>query len=523
MSVYRNIILLSGSILTAFLLTQYPSLLPFDIGSLVWTPTGDQSIAWAQTIKADLGQQLSNNASILTRRNGQAFRDATIRWQELAPPSFAASVHVYTENDVQQVVRYANSRNISFLATSGKHGDNAALAKLKDGIQIDMRGMAEVTVDPTSDFATVGGGILDKQLIESLLAAGKRTTTGVCDCVGYGGLAMGGGHGFLQGQYGLVSDQVISARVVLANGEVVTASRDENPDLFWALRGAGHNFGVVTEFKSKVYPAAGHEDWTVQTFVFPGSQLEDVFAVANKLALTQPATVVHMSMFILNPAVDPVQPVIVWIVFFDGPEADLEKHTGTLFKDLQPIDSTSQVVPYTALPAFILSSEKDPGCDKAIGVFRRFPVDFHTPYNIKTMRKTYDLMTATLQATPEFAGTWIAIEQYSCHAVEAVPASESAFGFRKDNILIAPFVYYMPNSTLDAKATEFGEGLRSILQEGTGKAHADLHAYVNYANGLEPKGMANWYSSDERTLKKLRSLKQKYDPERRFSFYAPIE
>ena len=70
---------------------------------------------------------------------------------------------------------------------------------------------------------------------------------GVCECVGYTAVLLGGGHGILQGRYGLIADQLVSARMVLANGSAVTVSADSHPELFWAIRGAGHNFGIVVE------------------------------------------------------------------------------------------------------------------------------------------------------------------------------------------------------------------------------------------------------------------------------------
>ncbi|ESZ94483.1 hypothetical protein SBOR_5131 [Sclerotinia borealis F-4128] len=76
------------------------------------------------------------------------------------------------------------------------------------------------------------------ETVSTLTNLGKRTVTGICECVGFSAPALGGGHGWLQGQYGLMADQVISARLLLSNGEVVTMSEKSNPDLFWAIMGA---------------------------------------------------------------------------------------------------------------------------------------------------------------------------------------------------------------------------------------------------------------------------------------------
>ena len=90
---------------------------------------------------------------------------------------------------------------------------------------------------------------------------------------------LGGGHGLLQGYYGLVADQMLEARVVLADGTLVTASPAENGDLFWALQGAGHNFGIVTSLKIKVYQRL--EKWSEIQMLFSGDQLEEVFELSK--------------------------------------------------------------------------------------------------------------------------------------------------------------------------------------------------------------------------------------------------
>ena len=115
---------------------------------------------------------------------------------------------------------------------------------------------------------------------------------------------LGGGHGFLQGQYGLMTDQLIRARVVLANGTAVSVSAQSNPDLYWALKGAGHNFGIVTEVDYKVYDAHNHEDWSTGIFVFNGDQLEAFLATVNSMAKSQPAEAPHLGLVVREPAFD---------------------------------------------------------------------------------------------------------------------------------------------------------------------------------------------------------------------------
>lgn len=337
------------------------------------------------------------------------------------------------------------------------------------------------------------------------------------------GLLLGGGHGFLQGQYGLMADQLVSASIILANSTLVTTSASQHADLFWAIRGAGHNFGIITEFTLKTYPLADHENWSVQSFTYPGSQIEELYATVNEIIAEQPPEAVHMSILALNPAIDPVNPVLTYLVFLDGPASTLAAQVEPL-QALKPLVNSADTLPYTALPKMILSSSEDAACQRSVASLLRFPVDFHSPYNTTAMRRVYDLVVETFQHTPELNQTWLAIEGYSDHAVWAIADEETAFPFRGDNILISPFVIYGAEARwLDRQARDFGEGLRAILQEGTGRKAEDVHGYVNYANGMEKGGTKSWYGFDEWRLDRLRQLKREYDPERRFSFYAPID
>jgi FAD/FMN-containing dehydrogenase len=105
--------------------------------------------------------------------------------------------------------------------------------------------------------------------------------TGVCECVSLAGPLLGGGHGVLQGQHGFAVDNLVSASVVLANGTLVKASKTVNKDLFWAIQGAGHNFGILTSLEVKTYDIPGN--WTVYQMIFSAEKVEALASLVNKL------------------------------------------------------------------------------------------------------------------------------------------------------------------------------------------------------------------------------------------------
>lgn len=177
---------------------------------------------------------------------------------------------------------------------------------------------------------TVGGGVKSKALIDHLWALSKQTVTGGCECVGLTAPALGGGHGFLQGHYGLLSDQIISMRVVLADGSMVNVSADENEDLYWAMRGAGHNFGIVVSMKYKIYDIPeGKDVWSWESFTLPATSenVRRVYDIASgNLETAPPELAMQYGLVLRNPMIAE-EHVIMMHVAFNGPLMDAREYT----------------------------------------------------------------------------------------------------------------------------------------------------------------------------------------------------
>jgi len=187
-------------------------------------------------------------------------------------PSPAAILRGASELAIQRAVEWCTTQNIPIHCRSGGHSFEAFSSG--PGLVIDLRPFQKLSIDTTQHRAKIGAGHLLGSLTEKLYRNNYAIPTGSCATVGLSGLTLGGGVGLSSRQWGLTCDQVNSFRVVLADGRIVTADREENPDLFWALQGGGGGqFGVVTEFDFSLKRALD-----VYTFVlkWPRAQFKSV-------------------------------------------------------------------------------------------------------------------------------------------------------------------------------------------------------------------------------------------------------
>jgi FAD/FMN-containing dehydrogenase len=155
--------------------------------------------------------------------------------------------------DVVAAVRFAREHDLEIAVRGGGHSV-AGTAVCDDGVVIDLSAMRAVWVDSAGRTAWVQGGALWGDVDHETQAHGLATTGGIVGHTGVAGLTLGGGIGFLMRKHGLAVDNLLAAEVVTAEGSIVRASADEHPDLFWALRGGGGNFGVVTSFQFSLHP-----------------------------------------------------------------------------------------------------------------------------------------------------------------------------------------------------------------------------------------------------------------------------
>ncbi|MFN8485711.1 MAG: FAD-binding oxidoreductase [Anaerolineae bacterium] len=213
----------------------------------------------------------------------------------------AIIVRVADVADVMSAVAFARDNHLDLAIRGGSH-NGPGLGSVDNGLVVDLSHLRDVRVDPADNTVRVGGGCVWADVDHATHPFGLAVPCGFVSSTGVGGLTLGGGIGYLTRRYGLTIDNLLSVDMVLADGRFVTASADENPDLFWAVRGGGGNFGVVTSFLFRGQPA--HTVYGGPMF-WPLDQAEKVLKFWQDLIMNAPDE--HNGWFAFA-AVPPVAP-----------------------------------------------------------------------------------------------------------------------------------------------------------------------------------------------------------------------
>jgi FAD/FMN-containing dehydrogenase len=261
-----------------------------------------------------------------------------------------------SSDDVVAAINVAREKNVPMSIYGGGHGVTGA-AVIDDGICVDLRTLNRVDVDPEQRIARVEGGAKWGAIDAATQEHGLAVTGGRMSDTGIGGLAVGSGSGWLERKFGFTCDNLVKAEVVTADGRQVIASEDENPDLFWGLRGGGGNFGIVTAFHLRVHPVgpivlAGQ-------LMYPAPMAGELLRFYRDFILAAPDEVCGGVAFITAPpeefVPEPVrgQPVVGVIVLYVGDSAEGEEALRPLREFGPPGLDMVQPMPYVAVQQMI--------------------------------------------------------------------------------------------------------------------------------------------------------------------------
>jgi hypothetical protein len=351
-------------------------------------------------------------------------------------------------------VQFCTRRGIPFLAQNGGHGWISTFHIYQNGIIINLAALNSVTFNADRTEATIQGGALDGDVVTAAYANNAQVVTGNCNCVGVLGAGLGGGYGNLKGIHGFIIDNIISMNVVLANGSLITVTAS-NADLFWALRGAGPNFGIVTSAVMKSYPVPQAEStaW-FGGLSFSGDKVEALAEAIQQLTLEPKMAIFQYYLF------NGSAPFILITPFYYGSAADGRAAFASILA-LKPYADSTAELPYNewnlAADGFCIEGDRKPSY--SAGFQSMIPA---------VWRSIWNEYIAFLK-NPGTGSSVVLVEAYSLQVGEAIPASTASFPNRniRFNGVVIP---WYPNASLDPIAEEFGCNVRELWRSTSGLA-----------------------------------------------------
>lgn len=412
----------------------------------------------------------------------------------------AAIAQVADTQDVVEVVRFARNHGLPLGVRSGGHSP-AGYGMVDVALIVDLSGMKRITIDPTSRLARVEAGVTSGEFAAVAQPHGLAISTGDTSSVGFGGLVTGGGIGFMVRRYGLAIDNLVAVKVVTASGKLVTASELEHPDLFWAIRGGGGNFGIVTEFTLRlaevrqiiggglVLPAnreviRGYLDYVVDA-------PDDLTTIA-KLMHAPPTPYIPEARF---------GELVLWIlVTWTGSKAEGRRALAPLRALAEPVADAIGLIPYPAMFNYT--------------AHQAIPIS-HFIRHMFAHQVGDAVIDAALDAVDHASSPFNMVEFRGLGgAMARVAAEATAFAHREKRYLVNGLALWMDETEDATPHRSWIDALWSAIRaEGAG-------AYVNFLEDEGQERIREAYPSA--TLARLTEVKRTYDPYNMFRFNQNI-
>ncbi|KAF1359685.1 FAD-binding domain-containing protein [Lizonia empirigonia] len=458
------------------------------------------------TIQAYLKDHLSSSSEVFVTGESAFTTELTERWNAYDAPTYVVGVKPATAEDVSIIIKYASENEVAFMGTGGGHGYTTTTSALENGINVDLSAFDSISIDASASTMTIGGAVTFGDILDPVHAAGKEIQTGSCSCVGMVGATLGGGIGPYQGLHGLIIDALESVTIVTGTGEILNSSATENSDLFWGIRGAGQNFGIITSATYKLHNQTNGGQAFNGDFLFPIGENGTIFQIIKDYAENQPDASALTSSIQYSSTYNSV--VIMVNVIYVGPE---EKGRQVIEPFLNATALESNV---TTIPWNRLIHENRFGVD-AVGCIAG---SNQAAYGLNLYR--YDVSTyqsaleeyINFYATTNLTTSYMVTEFFPTRVTLQTVDNMTAYPYRNTlGYIFFSFSGFTTDSQISVIA-EFAEQRRTAFAELNGDK--GLEVYVNYAHGDE--GRDAWYSTQK--LSRLQNIKSAWDPNNLFRF-----
>jgi FAD/FMN-containing dehydrogenase len=306
------------------------------------TNNGDDKIIESTTVDA-LAERMRGR---LLRPEDAGYDQARIVWNGMINRRPALIARCAGAGDVIAAVRFARAHEILVSVKGGGHNITGN-AVCEGGLMIDLSPMKGMHVDPVARRVRAEAGLTWGEFNRETQAFGLATTGGVVSTTGIAGLTLGGGLGWLMSKHGLSCDNLLSADIVTADGKFVTVSAEENPDLFWGLRGGGGNFGVVTSFEYRLHPVSAV---TAGMVIYPRDKSMEVLSFYRDYARSCGDDLTAFAAMMTSPE---GEPVVAMLIGHIGDHAEGEKLLAPARKFGSPVADTIAPISYVQLNSLL--------------------------------------------------------------------------------------------------------------------------------------------------------------------------
>jgi FAD/FMN-containing dehydrogenase len=444
---------------------------------------------------------------VIVQPGDAAYDEARMVWNGMFDRHPAVIARCSSAADVVAAVNFARENDMVVAVRGGGHSA-AGTSTCDDGLVVDLSGMKSIEVDPAAKTARADAGLTWGEFDAATQEQGLAVTGGRFSTTGIAGLTLGSGSGWLERKCGLTADNLLSVDIVTADGQQLTASESENPELFWGVRGGSGNFGVVTSFTYRLHEV-GPLIYGGMLVALPDRAAE-VLRFMREYMVDAPEDLGAAVAFIsappepFVPAEMHFKPVLGMVICWTGEHDEGERVIAPIREAMQPVMDMVQPMPYTALQTML-----DAGGPKGIRAYMK--AEFIEELTDEAIAKIVE--HGARRAGPM---AQLLMEPMG-GAISRVGEHDTALG-RRD----VPWCYHALGMWMepDAETEQAHRAWAASLSEDL-KPHTTTGVYLNYTSDDDEERVRSTYGPEK--YARLVALKDRYDPGNLFRLNANIK